>query len=515
MAEEISSNKRLAKNTVLLYGRTLLMTLIGFYTTRVIINALGIENYGINNVVGGFIAMFAVVQHTLNAACTRFMTFEIGKGEKGNPLAQFGAVMAIHIVLALFMVVLLESFGFYFLNNGLNIPEERMWAARWVFHFSVLSMGVGILNTPYIGLIIAHERMNAFAYMSIFDVSLKLGIVFLLYVTPYDKLISYSLFYLLTGFVSVAIYNYYSRKHFSEAKFTIVREKQRYKDIFSFAGINFLGGVASMLSTHGTNILINIFYGVTLNAAMGVANQVKGISTKFVGDFMMALKPQITKEYAAGNVVQSMKLSFRGSKISYFLTLILAVPLIARTPYILEFWIKIFPPEAVLFSRLAIIYTMLVLLSNSLVTEALASGNIKELNILVGGTRLMIVPFAWLALKFTGLSYMVLVVQIVMEIVSLFFRLLTLNHITGINHIFLFSKQVLVPISAVTLISSTIAYVSNVFVPDTFIGLCIVTGVSMTTVAVTTLYIGLTDSERETIFSFASNKLSKFLHHSK
>lgn len=508
-----SDNKRLAKNTILLYGRTLLMTLIGFYTTRVIINALGIENYGIKNVVGGFIAMFAVVQHTLNSACTRFMTFEIGKGERGNPLAQFGAVLAIHILLALVMMVLLESVGLYFLNNGLNIPEERMWAARWVFHFSVLSMGVGILNTPYIGLIIAHERMNAFAYMSIFDASLKLGIVFLLYVTPYDKLISYSLFYLLTGFVSVAIYNYYSRKHFAEAKFTIVRDKERYKDIFSFAGINFLGGVASMLSTHGTNILINIFYGVTLNAAMGVANQVKGISTKFVGDFMTALKPQITKEYAAGNVMLSMNLAFRGSKFSYFLTLLLAVPLIARTPYILEFWIKIFPPEAVLFSRLAIIYTMLVLLSNSLVTEALASGKVKELNILVGGARLMIVPIAWLALKITGLSYMVLVVQIIMEVVSLIFRLITLNHITGINHVVLFSKQVILPISTVTLISSIVAYFMHILIPDNFIGLCLVSATSMSAAAVSTFYLGLNHGERATVIKVASNKLAKIISH--
>lgn len=507
--ESRSDSKRLAKNTIVLYMRTLAMMLIGFYTSRVVLNALGIENYGIRNVVGGFVAMFAVVQTTLSSATSRFMTFELGKSENSNPQKVFGVVMTIHIALAIFMILLLETIGIYFLNNGLNIPENRMWAANWVFHISVVSMAIGILNSPYIGLVISHEKMDAFAYMSLFDVCTKLGICYLLYITPYDRLVTYSVFYLCTGIIGVIIYNLYSRRKFHESKYIFVKDKTQYKEIFKFAGLNFAGGLASMLSNQGTNILINLFYGVTLNAAMGIANQVKGISTKFVGDFVMALKPQITKEYADGNILRSMELTFRGSKFSYFLTLILAVPIIARTSYILEFWLKIFPPEAVLFSQLTIIYTLLVLLSNTLVTEIHATGDVKDANIWIGGLRLMILPIEYLALLIFNISYIVLVVQIVMEILSLFVRLKILNKITHIDHLSVFNKTVILPIALVTVPSALVAYICNKFIPNNFIGLCLFSGISMTVCCCCILKFGLSQSERTTMISIAKRKLGK------
>lgn len=491
--------------------RTLVMMFIGFYTSRVILNALGIDDYGINNVVGGFVAMFAVIQTTLTSATTRFMTFELGKSEDSNPQNTFGVVMTIHIALALFMILILETIGIYFLNHGLNIPENRIWAANWVFHISVISMAIGILNSPYIGLVIAHEKMDAFAYMSLFDACAKLGICYLLYITPYDRLITYSLFYLCIGIIGVVIYNQYTIHKFSESKYIFVKDKTQYKEIFKFAGLNFVGGLASMLSSHGTNILINLFFGVTLNAAMGIANQVKGISTKFVGDFIMALKPQITKEYADGNIYRSMELTFRGSKFSYFLTLILAVPIMARTSYILEFWLKIFPPEAVLFSQLTIIYTLLVLLSDTVVTEIHASGDVKDANIWIGGLRLMILPIEYLALLIFHLPYIVLVVQIVMELFSLFVRLIILNKITHINHLSVFNKIVLLPIALVTVLSALVAFVCNLFIPNNFIGLCLVSGISMTACCCFILQLGLSPSERVKVISVAKHKLGKVI----
>lgn len=495
--------------------RTLVMMFIGFYTSRVILNALGIDNYGINNIVGGFVAMFSVVQTTLTSATTRFMTFELGKSENSNPQKTFGVVMTIHMALALFMVLLLESIGLYFLNNGLNIPAERMWAANWVFHLSVISMAVGILNSPYIGLVIAHEKMDAFAYMSLFDVCAKLGICYLLYVTPYDRLVTYSVFFLCVGLIGVIIYNQYSRRKFPESKYVFVKDKQQYQEIFKFAGLNFAGGLASMLSTHGTNILINLFFGVTLNAAMGIANQLKGISTKFVGDFITALKPQITKEYANGDIHRSMELTFRGSKFSYFLTIVLAVPIIVRTPYILEFWLKIFPPEAVLFSRLTIILTLVILLTDTIVTEIHASGDVKEANVWIGGLRLLILPVEYVTLLIYPFSYIVLIVQIIMEIFSLFVRLWILNRITMIDHIAIFTKTVLIPISLVTMISAIVAYTSNIFIPNNFIGLCLVSGISMTASCLSILYIGLSQSERATVVNVVRQKAYKIFSNTK
>lgn len=509
--ESRSDNKRLAKNTFVLYLRTLVMMFIGFYTSRVILNALGINNYGIQNVVGGFVAMFSVVQTTLTSATTRFMTFELGKPDDSNPQKTFGVVMTIHIVLSFLMIILLETVGVYFLNNGLNIPVDRMWAANWVFHLSVLSMAIGILNSPYIGLVIAHEKMDAFAYMSLFDVCTKLGICFLLYVTPYDRLISYSVFYLCTNLITVIIYYSYATRSFPESKYVYVKDKSQYIEIFKFAGLNFAGGLASMLSTHGTNLLINIFFGVTLNAAMGIANQVKGISTKFVGDFIMALKPQITKEYANGDILRSMELTFRGSKFSYFLTLVIAVPILARTSYILEFWLKIFPQEAVLISQLTIILTLLVLLSDTIVTEIHASGDVKDANIWIGGLRLMILPLQLFALLVYPEYYVVIIIQIVMEAISLYARLRILNKITHINHIFVFVKTVLLPILSVSLPSGLVAFACNLFIPDNFIGLCLISCISISSSCIFILYLGLSQNERTTVLDVAKRKLGKLI----
>ena len=508
--ESRSDSKRLAKNTLLLYGRTLIMMLIGFYTSRVVLNALGIENYGINNVVGGFIALFSVVSGTLTATTSRYLTFEIGKAENSNPQKMFSIAMTIHIILAIILLILFESIGIYFLNNGLNIPSERMYAANWVFQFSVLSTLIGILNSPYIGVIIAHERMDAFAYFSLFDVVAKLLVVYILYVTPYDRLISFSFFYLCVSIFSCLIYNIYCRKKFSEARYTYVKDKKLYKEMFGFAGMNFIGAFASLLSMQGTNVLLNIFYGVTLNAAKGVATQVQGLTTKFVGDFTTAIKPQITKEYAAGNKEISMKLAFRGSKFSYFLTLILACPIIARTPYILEFWLKIYPEYAIVFSRLTIVLTLLVLLSNTLVTVILATGNLTTTTWWIGGTRLLILPLAWLMLKITNIPYMVIVVQIVIEIASLFIRLIILNNLTKIDFLGNFIKMVITRIATVTLLSGIAVFALHFILPNNLLGLCILTLLSITVTSLAIFYVGLTLSERETVLNVIRKKLCKF-----
>lgn len=508
--ESLSDSKRLAKNTLMLYVRTFIMMIIGFFTSRLILNALGIEDYGINNVVAGFIAMFSVVQTTLTNSTTRFMTFELGKGKNANPKKIFGVVMTIHIGLAAFMVLLLETVGLYFLNHGLNIPPSRMWAANWVFHFAVISMFIGIINSPYTGLIIAHEKMSAFAYLSMLDVTIKLLIVYLLYITPFDRLVTYSAFYLCTNFIIIAIYHVYSRRKFPEAKYSFVKDKKSYVEIFKFAGYNFAGGIASMLSTHGTNILINLFFGVTLNAAIGIANQVQGLATKFVGDFITALKPQITKEYAAGNIDRSMRLAFRGSKFSFYLALLLAIPIVIRTPYILTFWLKIYPPEAVGFSRLIIVLTMLVLLSDTLVTEMLASGRVKTFNLWVGGLRLLILPLEYIVLSLFHIPYMVVGVQIFMEIVSLLVRLHCLENVTGRNHIIPFLKSVIAPISLVTVISVGLSLTFNSQIPDNFIGLCLFSALTMTACVASIYFLGITVSERSTIQGAAIKKLRQF-----
>ncbi len=507
--ESHSDSKRLAKNTLLLYCRTLIMMFIGFYTSRVVLNALGIANYGINNVVAGFIAMFSIVSGTLTATTQRYLTCEIGK-ENGNPKKMFGVAMNIHIVLALILFVLFETLGVYFLNNGLNIPKDRMFAANWVFQFSIFSTLIGVINSPYIGTIIAHEKMGAFAYFSLYDCLSKLLIVYLLYITPFDRLITYSLFYFIVGIFGTLMYNLYCRRSFKEARFTIVNDKPLYKEMFSFAGMNFIGAFASLLSMQGTGILLNIFYGVTVNAAQGIATQIQGIATKFVGDFSTALKPQITKEYACGNYQRAIELAFKGSKFSFLLTLILACPIIVQTPYILEFWLKIYPSEAVVFSRLMIIYTMLVLLSDPLVTVILATGNLTSTTWWIGGTRLMILPVAYIALKITDQAYMVIVVQIIFELLSLFIRLKILNVLTKLKIIYSFLKVVACPIIVISMICILITYIIHMFVTNTFVGLAFLICMSMIATCLVIYLMGLTKNEKMVISQVLINKIKKF-----
>lgn len=507
--ESRSDSKRLAKNTLLLYGRTLIMMFIGFFTSRVVLNSLGIENYGINNVVAGFIAMFSIVSGTLTATTQRYLTCEIGK-ENGNPQKMFGVAMNIHIILAIILFVLFETIGVYFLNHGLNIPKERIYAANWVFQFAILSTLIGIINSPYIGTIIAHEKMGTFAYFSLYDCIAKLLIVYLLYVTPYDRLITYSLFYFIVGLLSTIMYNYYCRRTFAEAKFSIIKDRSLYKEMFSFAGMNFIGAFASLLSMQGTGILLNIFYGVTLNAAQGIATQVQGLATKFVGDFATALKPQITKEYACGNHLKSKELAFKGSKFSYFLTLILACPILVRTPYILEFWLKIYPPEAIQFTRLMVFYTMIVLLSDSLVTIILATGNLTFTTWWIGGTRLIILPVSYIALKITNVPYVVIIVQIVFEFLSLFIRLKILNVIAKLNFVGSFIKEVFLPIFTVSAICIFLTYVINLIVSDNFIGLILLFGFSVSTTCLVIYYLGLSRMERDFVYATIVKKINKF-----
>lgn len=505
--EQNSSSRRLAKNTIILYLRTLLMTVVGFFTTRVILQALGVEDYGIQNVVGGFVGMFAVVQTTLSSATSRFMTFELGKGGGGEPGRVFSIVMATHVALAAVMALLLEGAGLYLLNHGLNIPPERLWAANWVFHLSVAGTVVGVLNSPYIGLIVAHERMDVFAYFSMADVFIKLAVIYLLYATPWDHLVSLSVFYLCIGLVITAVYNAYSRRAFPEARFRLVRRSPKYGEILRFAGLNFAGGLASMLSSNGTGVLINLFYGVTLNAAMGIASQVQAFSTKFVGDFITALKPQITKEYAAGERLRAMRLAFRGSRFSYFLTIILAVPIVARTPYLLHFWLGAYPEHAVLFARLMIVNTLLVLLSDTLVTETHATGDVRAANIYIGGLRLLILPVEYVALLVFGQPYVVLAVQILMEVASLFTRLWILNGITHTDHIGAFSREVLRPVALVTALSAAFTWGLHRLLPDDIWGLIILSALSGLFASAVIFRLGLSASERHTVWRAARARL--------
>ena len=507
MTELQSNSKRLAKNTVLLYMRTFFVMIIGLFTSRVILQTLGVEDYGTYTIVGGFVSFFSIISGTLVSTTQRFITFELGKGDGANTQKVFGAAMAIHVALAIILLILFETIGLWFLNCKLNIPGERLYAANWVFQFSILSFLVNIISTPYTAVIIAHERMKAFAYISIMDVILRLVIVYALYLTPFDKLITYSILLFGVAFLDRMIYNIYCKINFKETKVVLVKDKGLYKSMFSFAGMNFIGSFASILSGQGTDIIINLFFGVTVNAARGISNQVLHAVTRFVNDFMTALNPQITKEYAAGNKKKSKELCFQGSKYSFFLMLFFAVPVVFRAPQILSLWLGNYPDYSVIFVRCAFILSMLTVLSGTLITEILATGNLTSTTWWIGGTRLITLPLVYLCYSLGGGPEFAYFSLIFIEIVSLFLRLFILERITDVKFVKDFTIVVFFRAVIVTLISGCIVFIVNRLFPDTTMGLLEFLVVAVFIVGVVIYVIGISADERRAVLSIAKKRI--------
>ena len=316
MTNSSSNNKRIAKNTLLLYIRMLFLMVVSLYTSRVVLNALGVEDFGIYNVVGGVVAMFSMLSGSLSAAITRFITYELGTGNKENLKKIFSSSVTIQIGLAVLIALLAEAVGVWFLNVKMNIPDARMVAANWVFQFSILTFAINLISVPYNASIIAHERMSAFAYISILEAIGKLAIAFLITVSPMDRLIFYSLLMCAVALLVRLVYGYYCKKHFEECTYHFLWDKELLKRMFGFAGWNFIGASSAVLRDQGGNVVINLFCGPVVNAARGIASQVNTAVHGFVSNFMTALNPQITKSYASGNRDYMMTLIFQGAWLS-------------------------------------------------------------------------------------------------------------------------------------------------------------------------------------------------------
>jgi O-antigen/teichoic acid export membrane protein len=354
-------NGRIAKNTLLLYMRTILVMLVSLFTSRVVLSALGGDDYGIYNVVGGVVAMFTVVSGALSASISRFITFELGRNDIEKLKRIFSTSINIQIGISLLILLLGETIGVWFLNYKMNIPVERLDAANWVLQCSLITFIINLISVPYNAAIIAHEKMSAFAYISILEVILKLLIVYLLYISMWDKLIVYSSLLVLVAIIIRMVYGVYCNRCFVETRYLLVYDRALIKNMTSFAGWGFFTNTAYMFNTQGINILINMFFGVGVNAACGITMQVEAAIMKFVNDFTTALNPQITKSYAMNDFDTMNKLVIRGAKFSYFLLFILSLPILIETDYILGLWLEEVPEHTVAFVRLAIIGTMITI----------------------------------------------------------------------------------------------------------------------------------------------------------
>lgn len=504
-----SSNKRLAKNTVLLYMRTVVVMIISIFTSRVILQSLGVEDFGTYNVIGGFVTMFSMLGGTLVSATQRFINVELGKKEGGNPNEVFCTAMGIHMILAGIIFIALETFGLWFLNYKMNIPDGRMFAANVVFQCSILAFLLKIICMPYNAIIIAFERMKTFAYISLYDVILRLIISYALFLFMYDRLILYAVLLLVLAISERSIYSIYCRKHFpEETKFHIVRDKQAYIRQTSFAGYTFFGSFAAILSNHGVNIVLNLFCGVAVNAARAISQQVLHAVSKFVSDFTVALNPQITKTYAAGELDKSMELVYRGAKFSYYLMFVFSVPIIFLTPEILRLWLGHYPDHTIIFVRLTLIYGLITVLSKTLTTEILATGKIRANAFIIGGLRILILPFSYLVLWMGYDAYMVYYVMIVIDSISIFTRLYILKDVTGVKMMG-YVKNVLLPVMSVSIPSCVICYFLWKQTPSTLLYNAFYVLTSIIICVIVIACIGISPKERQMISAVINKKIRK------
>ena len=404
ISENTSNNKRIAKNTLLLYIRMAVLMIVNLYTSRIVLEKLGMEDYGIYTAVAGFVSMFSLLSGSITAAISRFLTFELGKRGQDNRLRDiFSTSVIIQIIIGFVIFLLCETIGLYFLNSEMNIPQERMYAANWTLHFSIITFFVNMISVPYNALIIAHERMGVYAYFSIFQGVAILVIAFLIDAFSFDYLIVYSGLLCFVSLIIRIMYNIYCNNHFEESKFKLIFKKNLMKEMFGFAGWNFIGASSSILRTQGVNVLMNIYCGPIVNAARGLSVQVNGAVSQFSSSFTTALNPQITKQYASGNYNETFNLVFQGARFSIYLFSFLAIPLIIGADKVLNIWLNEVPPHTVSFVRLVLIYSIIESLSSTMTTLSLATGRIKKYQLVVGGLQLLHFPLAWLVL-YNGIS---------------------------------------------------------------------------------------------------------------
>ncbi|MDF2476028.1 MAG: hypothetical protein K0S24_1511 [Sphingobacterium sp.] len=504
----MSESKRIVRNTLFLYIRMLLITGITLYTSRIVLKELGVSDYGIYNLVGGFVAMLGFFNSAMSSATQRYLSFDIGKGDMKQLRKTFSTTLTIHILIAIIGVVLAETLGLWYINTKMVFPFERLYAVNVVYQFSVLTFLLNIIQVPYNALIIARERMNMYAYVSILEAILRLSIVFFLVYFGTDKLIVYSILTFSLAFIIRMIYQIYCRKEFAESKYKFQYDKEYFKELISFSGWNLFGNIAFLAKGQGVNVILNLFYGTVVNAAYGITNQVFSAVNMFVSNFQLALNPQIVKNYSQGNLKQSHYLIVQGSKFSFFLMLIIIPPILLNTDYILHLWLANPPEYTMFFVQLCLINVLIDCLSGSLMIGAEASGKIKWYQIIVGTLVFMNLPISYLTLKLGGAAYNVFVISIAISLISLQFRLYFLKKVISFN-IKEYYRKVLFRAVILGCLTMAIVYSFKTYFTYEmdFIIFIVESVIVISLLATLIIILGMTKSERVLLVKLVRNKL--------
>lgn len=507
MSNNSINNKKILINTISLYIRMLFMMIISLYTSRVILHILGADDFGIYNVVGGVVVLFSFLTNAMTASTQRFLNYNLGLNDEHKVSHIFNISILTHFTIFFIVLILSETLGLFFVKTQLNIPAGREFAAMWVYQMSVITTLINIMVIPYRASIIAAEKMSIFAYISIFEVILKLVIVLILPYIHLDNLIIYSV--LLTGvsFLSLIIYLFECKRRLSFTKYHFIWDKAQYKEMMSFSGWYLFGGMAMVGAKQGANILINIFFNVAINAATGVANQVRNAVFGFVTSFQTAFNPQIVKLYAANNTEELLSLIYRSSKLSYFLLFIISFPIILFCKEILSIWLVNIPNYAIIFTQLVIITSFAEALSAPLWTAIGATGKVQKYQFFVSLILFLNIPLIYLVFKLGLSPISAYIINLIIDIGAYIYRLLYIKKFIP-YHITEYMKKVIFPCAIVTILSIPIPYILKEY-NTSVISTIVLIILTVIIIGMITFQIGLNKSEKVFLKSIVKKTIKK------
>lgn len=508
---ETVNKKRIAKNTMFLYFRMIMTTIVSLYTSRVVLNTLGVENYGVYGLVGGCVSMFGFLNSSMSGATSRFLTFEMGHAEHGstwNLRNTFSSALIVHIIIALVVAILAETIGMWFLMNQLVIPEGRMYAAQIVLHCSVIAMFCTVVQVPYNAAIISHEKMDMYAYIEMLNVFLKLAIVYLLTVGNYDKLILYAILHLcITGIISLT-YIIYGLSKFPETHPKLGWNNDIIIPMLSYSGWDLFGMASTTFRSQGTNFLINMFFGVVYNAAASVALTIQGVLLGLSHNILTAFRPQIIKQYSAGHHKESINLIYQASKFTSLLMVLLAIPFTAEIDYIMKLWLGTVPESAALFCRIMLIIAVFNMIECSINVGINASGNMREMSFYTGLTHFAVLPITWIIYRLGAPVYAVYLIAIIATLVNTGIKALLLHRYIPLFGIHDLLTNTYCPLLLVTLSTSVMIMPICLWVPDSFGRLICIFTTTVVIGGTSIFYFALNNNQRKGVVSFTKSKLN-------
>ncbi|MDE5773655.1 MAG: hypothetical protein K2H86_04270 [Muribaculaceae bacterium] len=507
---ESSSNKKIAKNSIFLYMRSFLIMAVSLYSSRIILEAIGIADYGLYGAIGSLVAMFVMINGVLAAGTSRFMTYELGRGNQERLAKTFSASFILHVGLAVILLILLETIGLWFVNHKLNIPEGRTFAANVVYQLSVFTSIFSLTQVPYTASIIAHEKMHVYAYVGIAEVTFKLALIFLLLYCPFaDNLIAYAIILAIWTLGLQIWYRYYCHRHFKESHLKIVHDGDIYKNMLSYSAWDFIGQFCATGNSQGLNILLNIFFGVTINAARAVAYQVENAVTQFSTNFLTAVNPQITKAYAQTDHDRFIMLIKESSKFAFFLLFMISMPAFIEAPYLLKIWLAKVPDTSVSFLRFALFFGVFRIITRPVITGTHATGNIKYLNLTSGlYSALTFLSVIYIAYKLGAPYWICFIVNFINGIIVTIFEIRSLHRNVPFN-IRKFVPEIIIKPWVICLLATIPAVIIHHFMHESFLKLCAVSLCSIVCIGSATYLFGLSKSQREWVKSLIGSQFNR------